>query len=167
MFIFGKDPNFGFSFAKQPELRPLNEHVANILKRQKYAIQIANKVRQSRNLKHKQAQDAKASNYIPVVGDIVYWKKPIITQPGVSTKLMPKYLGPCIITNVDTTNNTVLLKHLRTGKCLPSRVSIGQLKCLTGLRNVPCYYDSQLTIDNYDEENAGEIAPNELSLLQE
>ena len=102
----------------------------------------------NRSEKHKLIQDASASTKLPVPGDVCYWKKTDITEAGVSTKLFGKYIGPCIIVEVDTTNNSAYLRHLRTGKYFPHKVSISHLKCPVNLRSIPCSYNKPIPMED-------------------
>ena len=126
--IFGRDLITVLDHAtiSNQDYQPMHEVLQDILKGQTIAQDIAIKAHKERDAKLRLLHDKhKTSNLLP--GQVVFWKKPIYHDPTRKSKLMPKALGPFITTDVHD-NTTATIRHLHSGKTIPHRVSISQLK---------------------------------------
>lgn len=117
------------------ENRPMNEVIGDILKFQEKAKSLAMRLHAVRDERLKSEHD-KNVKMLPITsGSIVFWNRPSLADPSENRKLQNPYFGPYVVVERHV-GNTVTMKNLQTGKVLPHRISITQLKVPTHYRKM-------------------------------
>ncbi len=134
--IFGRDAVMPLDInTSELENRPMNEVIGDILKFQEKAKSLAMRLHAVRDERLKSEHD-KNVKMLPITsGSIVFWNRPSLADPSENRKLQNPYFGPYVVVERHV-GNTVTMKNLQTGKVLPHRISITQLKVPTHYRKM-------------------------------
>ena len=135
--LYGRDPITPIDHDRLMdfEAQPLTSVIQDILEQQQRALKIAIELHEMRDKKLKQLHDKKVKTSQLCAGDVVFWFKPVLQQVTENKKLQNPYRGPFLIVTRHT-DGTVTMRHLHTGKYVPQKVHISQLKRPTHYRKL-------------------------------
>ena len=130
--------------------KTLKEQLADIIKQQEHAFDMAQKnaLHAMKNMKY--YYDKRSNNIRPQEGDIVFLRVPRLALPDDKLKLSAKYHGPYWVVRYKS-HTTVKLKDPSTGTFLKRFYNICRLKIVTPFKD--CQLDSekyQELVPNYE-----------------
>mgnify|MGYP001603811854 CR=1 FL=1 len=110
------------------DLTPQTEILESILRDQRIAQETAKKVFEGRSKRLKQIYDDKIKKSELVVGDIVYYYRPMVRDLSRPAKLQIYQDGPALVMELFPRYSTARIKFLNTNKIHPHLVNVNHLK---------------------------------------